>query len=99
MGSERMGEDVPCNIPNFAIMDAGAKWEDRPTDSAQAHMLSLNSREDTERKGTEKQREDKERDCKEEGKPASRDRQGRVLSVWSKASGNMLPIAVFHYKQ
>lgn len=79
-------------------MDAGAKWEDRPTDSAQAHMLSLNSREDMERKGTEKQREDKERGCKE-GEPASRDRQGRVLSVWSQASGNMLPVAVFSCKQ
>lgn len=61
MGIERMGKDVPCNIPNFVIMDAGAKWEDWPTDSAQAHVLSLNSREGMEREGKERQREAKRR--------------------------------------
>lgn len=78
MGIERMGKDVPCNIPAFAIMDAWAKWEDLPTDSAQAHMLSLISKEGVEREG------------KEEGKTASRDRQGMVSSAWSQASGNIL---------
>lgn len=51
-----MGKDVPCDIPNFAIMDAGAKQEDLPTESAQIHGLSLSSREGMEREGKEKQR-------------------------------------------
>ncbi|KAK4823791.1 hypothetical protein QYF61_006513 [Mycteria americana] len=63
------------------VLDAGVKWEDLPTDSAQACMLSLNSREGMGRGGKEKQREGMERGCKEEGKTASRDRQGMAYGI------------------
>lgn len=56
MGIERMVKDVPCNIPDFTIMDAGAKWDTWPIDSTQAHKLSLSSKESMEREGKEKQR-------------------------------------------
>lgn len=93
-----MGKDVPCNIPAFTTIDAGAKWEELPTDSAQAHVLSLNSREGMEREGKEKQREGMARGCKEE-KTAPRGRQGTLSSGWSQASGSMFLTVVFNCKQ